>query len=66
MGESDAPHILKSVKFEKDLGVTFDRNLKFSSNIRIQVNKANRIIGQLRRTSRLWTIDTSRPSTAHM
>jgi hypothetical protein len=35
MGESDAPHILQSVEFEKDLGVTFDRNLKFSSHIRI-------------------------------
>jgi hypothetical protein len=58
MGESDAPHILKSVEFEKDLGVTFDRNLKFSSHIRIQANKANRILGQLRRTFRFWTIDT--------
>jgi len=33
MGESDAPHIFKSVEFEKDLGVTFVRNLKIKTTI---------------------------------
>ncbi|RMZ95656.1 hypothetical protein BpHYR1_006850 [Brachionus plicatilis] len=41
MVESDAPHILESEELEKDLGVTFDRNLDFSSHIRIQANKDN-------------------------
>ena len=58
MGESDARNILKSVEFENDLGVTLDRNLKFSSHIRIQANKANCILGQLRKTFRFSTIDT--------
>ncbi len=41
MGEDDHRSELAFVDTEKDLGVTFSRNLKFSNHIKIQVNKAN-------------------------
>ena len=46
-------HKLKESKFiekEEDLGVTFDNNLKFSSHIIYQVNKANQLMGLIRRS----------------
>ena len=43
---------------EKDLGVLFTSNLKFSNHIRTQSNKATSILGQLKRTFRFWTIYT--------
>ena len=38
------------IEKEKDLGVIFDNNLKFSSHIINQVNKANRLMGLIRRS----------------
>ena len=35
---------------EKDLGVTFDKELKFDKHISNSVNKANRMIGIIKRT----------------
>ena len=58
MGESEGSSTLNYVETEKDLGVTLSRNLKFSTHIRIQANKATAILGQLKRTFRYWTIDT--------
>ena len=60
MGESEGSSTLNYVETEKDLGVTLSRNLKFSTHIRIQANKATAILGQLKRTFRYWTIDTCR------
>ena len=60
MGESGGSSIMKFVEAEKDLGVTLSRNLKFSTHIRIQANKATAILGQLKRTFRFWTIATCR------
>lgn len=40
---------LEKVSSEKDLGVTFDDNLKFGIHITEKVNKANRILGLIRR-----------------
>ena len=37
-------------KEEKDLGVTFDPSLKFSKHVGKVANKANRIVGLIRRT----------------
>ena len=42
--------IIKSVDCEKDLEVIFQENLKFDQQINSAVNKANRIIGLVRRT----------------
>ena len=36
-------------KKEKDLGAIFDNNLKFPSHIINQVNKANQLMGLIRR-----------------
>ncbi|KAK6178413.1 hypothetical protein SNE40_013205 [Patella caerulea] len=41
---------LESTDLEKDLGVNIDPSLTFSSHIEGQVNKANRIIGLIRRS----------------
>ncbi len=60
MGEDDHRTELPFVDTEKDLGVTFSRNLKFSNHIKIQVNKATGILGRLKRSLRYWTLDTCR------
>ena len=41
---------LKNTEFEKDLSVNVDPELKFSKHIEIQVNKANKILGLIRRS----------------
>lgn len=43
---------LEHVTSEKDLGVTFDNKLKFSNHISEKVNKANSIMGIIRRSFR--------------
>lgn len=58
LGNSAERKALSFIDTEKDLGVTFSSNLKFSKHIRIQANKATAILGQLRRTFRYWTIYT--------
>ena len=42
--------LIKAVEQEKDLGVTFDINLKFSKHIQLQTNKSNRLMGLIRRS----------------
>ena len=42
--------VLKSSEVERDLGVLIDRELKFSKHIETQVNKANKIVGLVRRS----------------
>ena len=41
---------VQKVATEKDLGVTFDQNLKFTDHINIKVNTANRNVGLIFRT----------------
>ena len=41
---------IKVVEQEKDLGVMFQENLKFDKHISLAVNKANRILGLVKRT----------------
>ena len=41
---------LEVTECEKDLGVNVDAELKFSKHIEIQVNKANNILGMIRRS----------------
>ena len=41
--------VLENVESEKDIGVTIDRNLTFEKHIQIQINKANQILGLMRR-----------------
>ena len=41
---------IKVVEQEKDLGVIFQKNLKFDKHISLAVNKANRILGLVKRT----------------
>jgi hypothetical protein len=41
---------LKKCEEEKDLGVTFDRNLSFDPHIQNSINKANKMIGVIKRT----------------
>ena len=49
-------HLLETVHEEKDLGVTFDSELKFSTHIRNIVSKANSRVGIIKRT--FDTLDT--------
>jgi hypothetical protein len=41
---------LESVESEKDIGVTIDSKLNFEKHIQTQVNKANQIVGIIRRS----------------
>ena len=41
--------ILEAATEEKDLGVIIDEKLKFDKHTEVQVNKANKVIGLLRR-----------------
>ena len=41
---------LNTCKEEKDLGVTFDNQLSFSPHIYNQINKANKLLGMIRRS----------------
>ena len=41
--------ILEKTEVERDLGVHVDQKLKFSIHTKIQTNKANTILGQIRR-----------------
>ncbi len=50
MEQSDGIVDLGTTELEKDLGVNTDPNLKFSQHIEIQVNKANKILGMIRRS----------------
>ena len=43
-------HCLKIINSEKDLGVLFDNNLKFDMHINSIINRANRILGIVRKT----------------
>ena len=43
-------HVLASSKEEKDLGVIVTDNLKSSSNCQAAYNKANRVLGMIKRT----------------
>ena len=47
---SDETVDLLSSEVEKDLGVLVDNNLSFSKHIECQVNKANRLVGLIRRS----------------
>lgn len=49
MGETGAPP-LEITTLEKDLGVLMDPELKFTEHVEKQVNKANKILGLIRRT----------------
>jgi hypothetical protein len=41
--------VLDNVESEKDIGVTIRRNLTFEKHIQTQINKANQILGLMRR-----------------
>ena len=41
--------VLKSVEMEKDLGVNVQENLKFDKHISLTVNRANRLVGLIKR-----------------
>ena len=41
---------IENIKTEKDLGVTFDNELKFNEHIALKVKKANQAIGMIRKT----------------
>ena len=41
---------LEHTSCEKDLGLNIDNQLKFSTHTSIQINKANRILGMIKRT----------------
>ena len=42
---------LKNVQCIKDLGVTISRDLSWSKHVGITVNKANRVLGIIKRTT---------------
>ena len=41
---------IENVKHEKDLGVTFDNELKFNEHISLKVKKANQAVGMIKNT----------------
>lgn len=41
---------LQSTEMERDLGIIIDKSLKFSNQVETQVNKANKILGLIRRS----------------
>ena len=49
---------LEVTELEKDLGVNVDPELKFSRHIEVQVNKANKILGMIRRSYEFIDADT--------
>ena len=48
--ESGEQHTLDAIKEEKDLGITIDANLTFKTHIMNSVNKANQMLGIIKRT----------------
>ena len=48
-GSSDRVTLEQS-EIERDLGVQVDKDLRFSQHIETQVNKANRLLGLIRRS----------------
>jgi len=48
-GQDDKDFVISECESEKDLGVTFDPQLKFDVHIQTIVNKANRMVGLIRR-----------------
>ena len=48
-GSSDRATLEKS-EIEKDLGVEVDKDLRFLQHIETQVNKANRLLGLIRKS----------------
>ena len=60
MAVSSASVTLEATNKEKDLGVEVDNELKFSKHIESQVTKANRVLGQIRRTFEYLDIETMR------
>ena len=53
---------IEKVTSEKDLGVIIDQSLNFSKHINEKVNKANRNLGIIFRTSLTWTMTCSATS----
>ena len=53
----DESNNLKVVSSERDLGVIFESNLKWTEQIGASVNKANRILGMLSRTFESKEVD---------
>ena len=47
--DSELKSLTKDVE-EKDLGIIFEENLKFNKHITVTVNKANRLLGMVKRT----------------
>ena len=43
-------HVLKNTDCEKDLGVFFDKSFKFDKHINTVINKANMILGIVKKT----------------
>ena len=50
MEDGNSRRLLEPTILEKDLGTFVDPDLKFSQHIETQVNKANKILGMIRRT----------------
>ena len=47
--ESELKTLTKDVE-EKDLGIIFEENLKFNKHTTVTINKANRLLGMVKRT----------------
>ena len=50
VGEGEKDHILSTVERERDLGITIDRKLNFEQQINDMVNKANQMMGLVKRS----------------
>ena len=62
MGTQDSMerHILEITSIERDLGIRLTNNLKWSTHVKYAANKANSVLGTLRRTFMYWTKETTK------
>ena len=60
MSKGDPPerHILAVTALERDLGVNISSNMKFDDHISLITIKNNRILGQLKRIFKFWSVHT--------
>ena len=51
---------LERTKCERDLGIMVNENLSWNEQVTTSANKANVVLGQLRRAFKYWTVNTCR------
>ena len=61
--ESKDTNVRKTLEIsnpERDLGIRITNNLKWNQKVKIAANKANNLLGMLKRTFNYWTAETTK------